>query len=181
MPTCSDCGSSETTPNAKGSPNWYYKHDGQLCSKCYSRKYYHEKRKQTMYEYYLNHRATILARSKARHLKNRPARLEYCRRYWRVRHDSDKLQVLSNYSIGKLACVCCGESEYEFLTIDHINGGGRHHRRTMTHSHLYKWLIDNGLPEGYQVLCYNCNCAKGKLGKCPHTLVHNTLPIILEK
>jgi hypothetical protein len=31
------------------------------------------------------------------------------------------MEMLSAYG-GK--CVCCGESEYKFLAIDHINGGG---------------------------------------------------------
>ena len=27
----------------------------------------------------------------------------------------------------------------------------------------------NNYPEGFQVLCSNCNFAKGKYGSCPHT------------
>ena len=27
------------------------------------------------------------------------------------------------------SCACCGEDRYEFLSIDHINGGGAKHRR----------------------------------------------------
>jgi hypothetical protein len=29
---------------------------------------------------------------------------------------------------GILKCVCCGETERDFLTLDHINGGGGQHR-----------------------------------------------------
>lgn len=39
-----------------------------------------------------------------------------------------KLKVLEKYSQGKIACSCCGESTIEFLSIDHINGGGTSHR-----------------------------------------------------
>jgi hypothetical protein len=33
---------------------------------------------------------------------------------------------------------------------------------------LYYWLEDNDFPSGFQILCWNCNFAKGSLGKCPH-------------
>lgn len=67
-------------------------------------------------------------------------------------------------------CACCGESAFYFLTIDHINNDGAAHRRQIGRASLYKWLRDNDYPKGFQVLCYNCNCAKGRygLGVCPH-------------
>ena len=65
-------------------------------------------------------------------------------------------------------CVCCGETEPHFLSIDHIDGGGRAHRREIG-NHLYQWLIKNNFPkDNFQLLCYNCNCAKGHFGECPH-------------
>jgi hypothetical protein len=33
---------------------------------------------------------------------------------------------------------------------------------------MYVWLRDNGWPEGYRVLCHNCNSARGLYGYCPH-------------
>ena len=68
-------------------------------------------------------------------------------------------------------CACCGENEIEFLTIDHINGGGKKHRKTHGGRGFYRWLINNNYPEGFRTLCYNCNCACGKIhnsGTCPH-------------
>lgn len=64
-------------------------------------------------------------------------------------------------------CACCGESEFYFLSIDHINGGGSQHRRDIK-GPLYLWLIRNNFPSGFQTLCYNCNLAKGHHGFCPH-------------
>jgi hypothetical protein len=64
-------------------------------------------------------------------------------------------------------CKCCGESTYEFLAFDHINGGGVQHRKTIGKD-LYIWLHKNKYPEGFQVLCHNCNNAKGFYGQCPH-------------
>lgn len=65
-------------------------------------------------------------------------------------------------------CACCGETTYEFLCIDHINGGGARQRRE-TKKHIYHWLKQAGWPtQGFQVLCHNCNLAKGFYGQCPH-------------
>lgn len=76
--------------------------------------------------------------------------------------------VLSHYGN---ACICCGENKYEFLTIDHINGGGSEHKRQIKTS-LYGWLIRSKYPSGFQVLCYNCNSAKGVYGECPHKTIY---------
>ena len=66
-------------------------------------------------------------------------------------------------------CVCCGETEFKFLAIDHIKGGGRKHLKEIGGaSSLIYWLKKNGYPKGFQILCYNCNMAKGLYGKCPH-------------
>lgn len=69
---------------------------------------------------------------------------------------------------GGYVCACCGETEKVFLTIDHINGGGCKHRRAIGQSNVYRWLRDNGYPNGYRVLCMNCQWGT-KNGKiCPH-------------
>ena len=67
-------------------------------------------------------------------------------------------------------CTCCGEPTYEFLAIDHINGGGGKHIRQLGGggTYIYSYLIRNNFPEGYRVLCHNCNCAIGAYGYCPH-------------
>lgn len=99
-----------------------------------------------------------------------------------------KLQVFTHYSNGKPRCACCGEKHIEFLTIDHINGGGTKERkeilqeikkadeeeikkngRKKSGAPFYRWLIENNFPEGYQVMCSNCNMAKGQSHKryCP--------------
>jgi hypothetical protein len=63
-----------------------------------------------------------------------------------------KQTVFEHYG---LECSCCGENEFEFLTIDHINGGGNEHRRSINGC-FYRWVIENGFPDGLQTLCYNC-------------------------
>lgn len=57
-------------------------------------------------------------------------------------------------------CAQCGEDEYSKLTIDHIHGGGTKHRKEMG-SNIIDYLYNNTISkDGYQVLCYNCNCSK---------------------
>lgn len=80
-----------------------------------------------------------------------------------------RMEVMGVYCKGDPACVCCGEATYEFLALDHIHGGGGQHRKTVTD--VYRWVKANGYPEGFQVLCHNCNMAKGFFGGCPHRKV----------
>ena len=69
---------------------------------------------------------------------------------------------------GGYKCVCCGETEPKFLSIDHINNDGAKHKKK-TNSNLYRWLKKNDYPSGFQVLCMNCNCGKYRNGGiCPH-------------
>ena len=76
-------------------------------------------------------------------------------------------EVIAAYG-GK--CACCGESAYEFLAIDHVNGGGLAHRRSLGGS--YKSLANHvkklGFPKDFRILCHNCNAARGFYGYCPH-------------
>lgn len=83
-----------------------------------------------------------------------------------------KKSVMSHYG-GE--CSCCGESELAFLTIDHIENNGSEHRKSLpdskfsTGERFYRWLRDNNYPDGFQVLCMNCNFGKHlNNGVCPH-------------
>lgn len=83
----------------------------------------------------------------------------------RSRQQKEK-QIVTNHYGGK--CACCGITELELLTIDHINNDGNEHRKNIKNN-IYKWLIDNNFPKEFQVLCHNCNHSKhfGK-GTCIH-------------
>lgn len=75
-------------------------------------------------------------------------------------------EVIQHYG-GK--CSCCGETQYEFLSLDHVNNDGHKHKKVGVTAHtLHQWAKNNGYPDTLQVLCYNCNCAKGVYGACPH-------------
>ena len=74
---------------------------------------------------------------------------------------------------GGYICKCCGESNSAFLVLDHVNGNGNKHRKEIgtSSTNLQLWLKKNNYPEGFQVLCYNCNNAKYYKGICPHKTI----------
>lgn len=96
---------------------------------------------------------------------------EYSLNYYRIngakRNTEIRIDVFTHYGNGNTACVCCGEEEIKFLTIDHIDGLGDK-RRTKCGLAMYKYLFHNGFPEGFQTLCFNCNIAKHLYKECPH-------------
>lgn len=66
-------------------------------------------------------------------------------------------------------CACCGETEPKFLQLDHVNNDGAEHRRQINGVKLATWLRQQDYPDGFQVLCANCNFAKHTNGgTCPH-------------
>jgi hypothetical protein len=105
-----------------------------------------------------------------------PVRTRQLKRFnfyrWKEKHVVEVL-VLGHYSNGSPACACCSESERDFLVIDHIEGHGNEHRRQIfgraqSGWRFYSWLVKQGFPTGFQVLCFNCNMSKAKHGKCVH-------------
>lgn len=90
---------------------------------------------------------------------------EYHRQTTKKSREKLRLDVVTAYG-GK--CKCCGVEELVFLTIDHIDGNGGQHRKELgSNTAVYAWLRQNNYPEGFQVLCWNCNWAKWH-GGCPH-------------
>lgn len=96
---------------------------------------------------------------------------EACKAKRRKQHAELKRHVMASYGG---ACACCGVEQLDFLTIDHIDGRGAEHRehlfgdRDMGGVHFYRWLRRNGMPPGFQVLCFNCNVSKYLGGVCAH-------------
>ena len=124
--------------------------------------------------YYHRHPARVKETIKRSRAKRPEYYREQKRRNQTRRRDRIKQLVLSHYSNGILKCVCCGETERDFLTLDHINGGGGQHRvaifgdRWSAGARFYSWLGMNHFPPGFQLLCMNCNFSKGKHGQCAH-------------
>ena len=179
MHKCQNCDSTHTFVDKNGRAYWK-KYDGLiLCVKCYSSKRYHAnpqkhmgyvnkwiqrnnlKWKNIQEKYQLTHQEKI----KGYYVKKKEKNPNFQNEKRRER----KLKILNHYSKGTLVCACCQESEINFLSLDHINGKRElGHDRTYAGSKLYEWIIKNDFPNGFQVLCFNCNFAKGHFGKCPH-------------
>ena len=77
-----------------------------------------------------------------------------------------KILVLAHYGGWPPKCACCGESEIRFLTIDHVENIGKDRKRGG--KLLAQDLVRLKFPPGFQILCYNCNLAKGIYGVSPH-------------
>jgi hypothetical protein len=90
--------------------------------------------------------------------------------WYRARGRARRLKALIHYSGDPPRCACCGETFFEFLAIDHIEGGGGKHRREIKNKFpcIIRWLSHHNYPPGFRVLCHNCNCALGHYGYCPH-------------
>lgn len=90
---------------------------------------------------------------------------KYCSRLQQhVYRRMKKLEFLIAYG-GK--CVCCGETNIDLLTIEHVRGKG--------HKLIYGFpdriipkLKELGWPEGHTILCMNCNFATKDSKPCPH-------------
>ncbi|MEK7112983.1 MAG: hypothetical protein AAB875_06755 [Patescibacteria group bacterium] len=80
-----------------------------------------------------------------------------------------RLECLYHYGGKVPRCVCCGENEINFLVLDHKNNDGAKHRKLVgTGTSMFLWVKRNNFPNMFQVLCHNCNMAKGFYGICPH-------------
>lgn len=79
-----------------------------------------------------------------------------------------KIEIIQAYG-GQ--CACCGEQGIDFLHLDHINGGGKAHRKSLVANpgEFYSTLRKLGFPNDppLRVLCGNCNHAV-RFGVCPH-------------
>jgi len=69
-------------------------------------------------------------------------------------------------------CQCCGEDNPFFLTLDHVKNDGASHRdQGYNEQQIYRIAQSEGWPKDrYQLLCMNCNFAKGHFQECPHVL-----------
>lgn len=70
----------------------------------------------------------------------------------------EALEILGN------KCEFCGETEFEFLTIDHVYDDGFEERKSKQHRQIWRDIITNRVDRSrYRVLCYNCNSGRAIL------------------
>lgn len=118
---------------------------GILCTKCKST---------SSKERYKEKRSEIIQHVASWKLQNR----NRCNQSARGKYAEKKATSIAAYG-GKCPC---GESQMEFLVIDHIADNGAEDRRAWRGkvSDIHTWLQKQGYPAGYQVLCGNCNLKK---------------------
>ena len=117
--------------------------------------------------YYQKNRDNEIASAKAWNAANP----EGYKRNTSSHYNKRREQAMMAY--GGYLCSCCGETEPMFLSIDHVNNDqcdfAKKFGRPHTGLFLFTWLLKNGYPPGFQVLCHNCNQGKRiNGGVCPH-------------
>ena len=145
------------------------------CISCYNQ---HQK------EYYQQHKEEFFARNEIwrnthkelfrKHVneyrkKYRRGHLEEMRLKEKQRRAVLRIEILEHYG-RKCSCPRCGETNLEFLSMDHINGGGNRHRKSLD-VQFYDWIKKNNYPNELQILCFNCNLGRARdkeNGICPH-------------
>lgn len=136
------------------------------------RRSHYEKNRDRILAYHKKHYAEYRGREAAKGRLYRIANRERIRERNKTLNRQRKMIVLSHYGGTPPSCACCGERGVDFLTLDHVHGRGKAHRRELgrTGNALYQYLVSHDFPTDveFQVLCFNCNCAKGFVGKCPH-------------
>ncbi len=116
-------------------------------------------------EYRIKHREKNRLYNRAYRKRNKEKLNERGRTYSKKKRLEHKLTVVERYGG---SCNCCSENNVFFLTVDHIGGNGRKHRMT-TGGNMWRWLVRNDFPTGFQILCFNCNSGRYlNGGVCPH-------------
>lgn len=142
-------------------------------------------------EKYADNREEILVRKHAYYAKNRDKLLSEKTKYWKKNKTKIKERVTSwrskNHSILKdkaksyrssiseavllllgPTCKFCGETEKEFLTVDHIDDDGNSERQYGSIG--WKRRILDGVFDSskYRVLCQNCNLGRYRIDPIHH-------------
>lgn len=138
-------------------------HQNKICSKCKEEKpltefYFRNKKKGIFRGTCKSHRVEYY---KNRYISNKETIGKYNKDYRK------KLREKILFVYGN-KCSCCGETEQEFLTLEHINKDGEAHRKLRGCSNIYHDVIKKGYPDSFTLLCYNCNCSESWGRVCPH-------------
>lgn len=113
--------------------------------------------------FYLQNKDRIKEKRKQYYQKNKNVIKQKTKKYYESWKTYNKFITIFHYTEGRMMCQNCDEDIIELLTIDHIEGGGNKHRKETGKANLYVWLRKNNYPQGFQILCYNCNLVKPKV------------------
>ena len=133
---------------------------GCRCSRCIAGGYKYKKYWQKINDKHLKIK-------RKRYYKRWTKKLQIWQRNYR---QNLKINVLTAYGNGRCQCICCGEKELSFLSLDHIFNDGMKDKKKFGRG-LYRYLEKEHFPhkDRYQTLCMNCQFGrKGNKGICPH-------------
>jgi hypothetical protein len=65
-------------------------------------------------------------------------------------------------------CACCGEMDEAALCIDHADRSGMEHRRGRSQWGVLRDIMNEGFPDRFRLLCWNCNQATRYGKPCFH-------------
>ena len=183
-PTCSRCGITKTAADFPRTAVDYWCSD---CRRVYARDAYRKKVASLSPEDLQKMRDDVSERQSHQRAERLASMSPEELAVWRMqlnsgnkrRYEAVKDQVYRGY--GGYVCVCCGETERTFLSIDHMNNDGAAHKRELgltNGEQMFRWLIRNKFPPGFQVLCMNCQWGKRLNGGiCPHQVRCNDHPV----
>lgn len=139
---CIDCG---TEPS-----------QGARCAGCLERQ--REKNKRWSEK----NREKLREKNRQWYFENKDASKGHGKKY-RMKLRSQVIEVLGG------RCACCGETQHEWLHVDHKNKDGKKHRNEVGRSTaLYRDILANPARYELRVLCANCHNAITSFGYCPH-------------
>lgn len=109
------------------------------------------------------------ARASEYERRNRPLRKLRETTNKKIYREAIRTGIIEAYG-GRCACPGCDVSIPKFLCLDHVNGGGRQHRKRVGSGvTIYIEVRNKGYPKDkYRLLCWNCNHCYGHYGSCPH-------------
>lgn len=145
----------------------FYVDDGQYCSPC---KECRLKSRTINYANKTKEEKDILTRKSCKRQKDQ-------REWINTNHLASRhIAKIRVFSILGTKCDCCGETIREFLSLDHVNGDGNKDKKKRKldgggfWARILKEIKEECPINKYRTLCFNCNCAKGFLGYCPHEI-----------
>lgn len=148
------------------------------CKKCIlEREKLNPNKKEWHKKYYQENKEYFLSKARESYNNNLGHVKEYKREYGKKHKDKllayhrelGKRQRSKFLEMYGNKCSCCGEILQEFLTIEHIQGQiGIKRSKKNTGQWAYAKAIKEYRPDLYEILCWNCNCSKGRYGYCPH-------------
>jgi len=170
---CTTCGKEKSLDEYYKMKDGFYRWYCRACKGKRAKEYYHNVQK---------HNLNLIEKKKKYN-----ARPEIKKRRVRAARDCNRRirrETLEHYGGSPPNCNCCGEKNYEFLTLDHINNDGAKHRKELVGNSkisgavFCRALKKHGFPNDppLQVLCWNCNCARFYFGGCPHVKVGMAKP-----